>query len=194
MGRRSLLTPDQWIAIERRHVVDGESINALAIEFGVNESSIRRKIKPNKAESQTTGNPLKIIALEKVRADAESKRIAESIAKLPYAKQQIISDLATKLTGISEQLAGAAYLGAATAHRLSGIAHAKVQEIDDAKPLDEASMESLKGVAVLTKMANDSSQIGLNLLAANKDFIKDQASGNQSKDELMRELVLCLPD
>lgn len=195
MGRKSLLTADQWIAIERRHVVDGESINALAIEFGVNESSIRRKIKPNKAESKSTENPLKIIALEKVKSDAESKRIAESIAQLPYAKQQIVSDLAAKLTGISNQLAGAAYFGAATSHRLSGIAHGKAMEIDDASPLTEESMESLKGIAVLTKMANDSSQIGLNLLAANKEFIKDQgAGGNQTKDELMKELVSYLPD
>lgn len=92
-------------------------------------------------------------------------------------------------------LAGAGKFGAATAHRLSGIAHGKVSQIDDASPLNEESLESLKGIAVLTKMANDSSQIGINLLAANKEFIKDQNSGgNQTKDELMKELVSFLPD
>ncbi|NIE67465.1 GIY-YIG nuclease family protein [Burkholderia sp. Ax-1719] len=43
MGRKSALTPEQWAQIERRHLVDGESLNSLATEFGVNESSLRRR-------------------------------------------------------------------------------------------------------------------------------------------------------
>lgn len=170
MGRKSSLTPEQWIEIERRHVVDGESINALAHEFDINESSVRRKIKPNKAESKKGENPLKIIALEKVKADQESKRIAEKIAQLPYAKQEIVSELARRLTSISDHLASAAEYGAATAHRLSALANSEVQKIDDANPA--ASLESLKGVQVLTTLANNSANIGLNLLAANKDAAK----------------------
>jgi hypothetical protein len=57
---------------------------------------------------------------------------------------------------------------------LSGIAHNKVAEIDDASPLDEASLESLKGIAVLTRMANASSEIGLNLLRANKEAMQGE--------------------
>lgn len=171
MGRKSFLTPDQWIEIERRHVVDGESINSLASEFGVNESSVRRKIKPNKAESPNGKNTLAVIAREKVNADAESRRIADQIAELPYAKQQIVSDLARKLTNISHHLCGAAEFGAATAHRLAGIANGRVAQIDDAAPLDEAGVAELKGIAVLTRMANESSEIGINLLRANKETI-----------------------
>lgn len=91
-------------------------------------------------------------------------------------------------------LAGAAKFGSATAHRLSGIAHGKVAEIDDAAPLDEKSLESLKGVAVLTKMANDASQIGVNLLAANKEMIRDLNAGKQSTADLLRELESKLPN
>lgn len=45
----------------------------------------------------------------------------------------------------------------------------KVAEIDDAAPLTEDSVQSLKGIAVLSRMANEASEIGVNLLRANKD-------------------------
>lgn len=167
MGRKSSLTAEQWLEVERRHVVDGESINALAAEFGVNESSIRRKIKPNKAESPNGQNPLKALAKDKVRVDAESKRIAEQIAELPYAKQQIVSDLARKLTSISEHLGSAAEYSAASAHRLSLLANQQLEKVDEVDPLKNA--QELQAVALLQKMANTSSEIGLNLLKANKD-------------------------
>lgn len=172
MGRKSALTPDQWIEVERRHLIDGESVNSLAKEFGINEAAIRRKISPNKSEGKKHVLPLKALAQAKVKADSDLRDISERIAELPFAKQQIVSDLSRKLAGISHHLAGAAEFGAATAHRLSGIAHGKVVEIDDAAPLNEESIESLKGIAVLTRMANESSQIGLSLLAANKEMIK----------------------
>lgn len=171
MGRKSSLTPEQWASIERRHLIDGESINALAAEFGVNESSIRRKIKPNKAELPNGAKPLQALAQEKVAADRQVRRIAEQIAELPMSRQQIVSDLAQKLMNISGHLASAAEYGAATAHRLAGIAHNKAAEIDDAKPLDDESLAALKGIAVLTRMANESSEIGLNLLRANKEAV-----------------------
>lgn len=173
MGRKSSLTPEQWVEIERRHLIDGESINALAAEFGINESSVRRRIKPNKAEAQNSPKPLQVLASEKVEADKAVRRIAEQIAELPIARQQIVSNLAQKLTNISGHLASAAEYGAATAHRLQGIAHSKVAEIDDAQPLTEESIESLKGIAVLTRMANSSSEIAINLLRANKETVDD---------------------
>jgi hypothetical protein len=177
MGRKSALTVEQWLEIERRHVVDGESINALAAEFGINESSIRRKIKPNKAEppnGQNGRNPLQAIAKEKVRVDAESKRIAEQIAELPYAKQQIVSDLARKLTSISEHLGSAAEYSAASAHRLSFMANQQLEKVDEVEPLKNVA--ELQAVALLQKLANTSSEIGLNLLRANKDMTPEDDS------------------
>jgi hypothetical protein len=170
VGRKSSLSPEQWLEIERRHVVDGESINALAAEFGVNESSIRRKIKPNKAESPNRQNPLQVLAKEKVWVDAESKRIAEQIAELPYAKQQIVSDLARKLKSISEHLGSAAELSAASAHRLSLLANQQLEKVDPVEPMK--SVNELQAVALLQKMANTSSEIGMNLLGANKEMVK----------------------
>lgn len=173
MGRKSSLTPEQWIEIERRHLIDGESINSLATEFGVNESSIRRRIKPNKAELPSGEKPLRRLAEEKAEADTRSRRIAEQIAELPIARQQIVNDLASALTDISMHLAAAARYGAQTAHRLSGIAKAQAEKIDDAEPLAPESVLALKGISALTKMANDASEIGVNLLRANKEAVED---------------------
>lgn len=171
MGRKSALTPEQWAEVERRHLVDGESVNSLAKEFGVNEGTIRKKINPNNSEREKSGKPLRELALEKIHADKRVKDISEQIAALPIARQQIVTDLAQRLSNISGHLASAAEYGAATAHRLAGIAHMKAAEIDDAQPLDEESIKSLKGIAVLTRMANESSEIGLNLLRANKEAV-----------------------
>lgn len=181
MGRKSALTPDQWVEIERRILLDGESVYSLAIEYGVNESSIRRKVKPNKADKaefgEKTAPELRNMAVRKIAADAESRDVAQAIATLPYAKQQIVMTLAQRLTNISEHLGGAAEYGAATAHRLAGIANGRVAQIDDAKPLDEQGMVELKGIAVLTRMANEASEIGVNLLRANKDTVTELNKG-----------------
>ena len=194
MGRKSSLTPEEWLEVERLHVVDGKSINFLAKKYGVNESSIRRKIKPNKAESANLRNPLQELAYKKVEVDNAQKAIAEQIAELPYAKQQIVSDLARKLTNISYHLGSAAEYGSMTAHRLSGIAHGQVERIDDASPLTEESLESLKGIAVLTKMANASSEIGLNLLRANKENIDALNSPDADSAKMLSDIAALLPD
>lgn len=183
MGRKSALSPDQWIEIERRIVVDGESVYALAKEFGVNESTVRRKIKPNFADktevAQKHHADLRAIAIEKARIDKESRTISDKIAELPYAKQVIVHDLSRRLANISNSLASAAELGAATAHRLSALANSEVAKVDDAEPL--ASVENLKGVAALTKLANESATIALNLLSANKDRIKEVEDMERTK-------------
>jgi DNA primase catalytic subunit len=176
MGRKSSLTPEQWVEVERRHLVDGESINALAAAYGVNESSIRRRLKANKAEPGRK-SPLHVLAEEKVRVDTESKRISAQIAELPYAKQMIVSDLARKLTNISEHIGSAAEISAASSHRLSMLANQQLDLVDDVNPL--ATAAQLKTFEVLQNMANGASQIPMNLLRANKDVIEDM---NKSKD------------
>lgn len=184
MGRKSSLTAEQWIEVERRHLVDGVSINALATEFGVNESSIRRRIKPSKAESTTRKNPLHALAEEKVRVDAESKRISEQIAELPYANQLIVSDLARKLTNISEHIGSAAEISAASAHRLSLLANQQLDLVDDINPL--RSMVQLQASALLQKMANGAGEMPLNLLRANKDAIEDMNKAKNATSPLRR--------
>lgn len=194
MGRKSALTPEQWAEIERRHLIDRESVNSLAKMFGVDESTIRKKINPNRSERGKTAKPLQVLALEKVNADKRVKDISEQIAALPVARQEIVGELARKLSSVSNHLASAAEFGAATAHRLAGIAHCKVAEIDDAAPLNRESLEALRGIAVLTKMANESSEIGVNLLRANKEAIEQMNKPGTDSAQLLRDIAAHLPD
>ncbi len=160
MARPSKLSPEQWKEVERR-AVEGESIRAIAKEFGVDEAAIRRRVSPQ--------TPQVRIVAEKL-AEAQT-----ALAELPVRQQYVAVSLADKLRNISTSLASAAELGAATAHRLSALANSEVAKVDDAEPL--ASVENLKGVAALTKLANESASIGLNLLAANKEQIQKLNDG-----------------
>lgn len=91
-------------------------------------------------------------------------------------------------------LAGAARYGAATAHRLSGIANAKVGEIDDDAPLDEESLKTLKGISVLTQMANSAAEIPIGLLKANKDQIDQLNNPETDSAQLLKDIAAHLPD
>lgn len=158
MGRRSKLTDRQWEEIQKR-LLAGEKASDLAKEFRVSPATISGRFSKSIGNVKSVAN--QILATE------------TALRSLPISEQISAISLADDLRAISKHLAGAGKFGAATAHRLTGIAHAKVQEIDDAAPLNEESIEALKGVAVLTKMANDASTIGLNLLAANKEAVKE---------------------
>lgn len=169
MGRPSKLTEKQWDEIGRR-LVDGEAARSLAREFGVSEAAVRKRVGTQTAQIKTVANQM----------------VAAEVAfnALPVSAQISAQNLANKLRSISDHLAGAANYGAATAHRLAGLAHAKVQEIDGAAPLDAKSLESLKGVAVLTKMSNDAAATGLNLLNANKETVKSLEESDESPPSL----------
>jgi len=158
MGRKSSLTEKQWSEIERR-LLKGESTRGLAREFEISEAAIRKRF-----GAQT--KQIKDVANQLVAAET-------AFAALPLGAQISARTLADELKEISMHLAGAARYGAATAHRLSGIAHAKVAEIDDAKPLDDESRQALGDIAVLTKMANGAAEIGMELLKATKDVKPD---------------------
>ena len=155
MARPSKLSPEQWREVARRHAA-GEGVRALAREFGIDESSVRAKVNPQTPQ---------------VRAVAQKLAAAQTeLAALPVPQQYAAVSLADKLRNISASLASAAELGSATAHRLHALDNSEVAKVDDAEPL--ASLHSLRNVGVLTKLANESSHIALNLLAANKERIK----------------------
>lgn len=158
MGRKSALTDKQWSEIEKR-LMEGEKAAKLAEEFGINRSQITRRLSQHIATVKTVANQI---------VDAE-----RALHSLPVAQQISVISLADSLRAISGHLAGAANYGAATAHRLAGIANMKVLEVDDSKPLDDKSRDVLRDIAVLSKMANEASEIPLNLLKANKDAIDE---------------------
>jgi hypothetical protein len=155
MARPSKLSPAQWQEVARRHA-DGEGVRALAREFGVDEAAIRRRVSPHTPQVRAAAEKL---------ADAQT-----ALAALPVPQQYMAVSLAERLRNISQSLASAAELGSATAHRLHALANSEVAKVDDAEPM--ASLDSLRNVGVLTKLANESSHIALTLLAANKDRVK----------------------
>lgn len=155
MARPSKLTPDQWKEVERR-VIAGDPIRAVARDFGINEAAIRQRV--------STQTPRVKMVAEKL-AEAQT-----ALAELPVHQQYVAVSLAEKLRNISDNLAAAAQYGAQTAHRLSALANSEVAKVDDADPLQ--SVENLKGVAALTKLANESATIALNLLSSNKETVQ----------------------
>lgn len=157
MGRPSKLSPDQWKEIASR-MDRGEGVRALAREFGISPGQISNRFSKQSERVREVAGKL---------AEAQT-----ALAALPAIQQHQALSLADELRQISTHLAGAAKFGSATAHRLAGVAHAKVQEMDDADPLSAQSLETLKGVAALTKLANEAGSLGVNLLAANKETVK----------------------
>lgn len=156
MARPSKLTDAQWEKIGKR-LLAGESASSLAREFGISKAAVSGRFSERNRNVKDAANQI-------LAADS-------ALSKLNVSEQIAARSLADDLKAISEHLAGAARFGAATAHRLSGIANAKVAEISDSDPISEKSMESLRGISVLGKMANEASEIGVNLLRANKDHV-----------------------
>lgn len=157
MGRPSKLTEKQWQDVERRHLA-GESIGSLAKEFGVAKNAIFVRV-----SSRTK----------------TKKSIADQVAKAEMAltslspiDQVSVRQLADELKAISRHLVSGAQYGAMTFDRLSRMAHTKTEFIDETQAID-ASTPELRSVAALTAVANEAAKTGLNLLAANKDMLKD---------------------
>lgn len=176
MARPSKLTDKQWAEIEKRvPPLGNESMRSVAKEYGVSEGVIRKRVK-------TQTKPANELANQIARVELEFER-------LPIKTQVKVRTLADRLKGISEHLADAGERGAMTAHRLSSIANTEAMKIDEVNPLE--SMESLKGIAALTDLANKASTIGLNLLAANKEMVK---AGMQDDPVLPVKVVVQIED
>jgi hypothetical protein len=174
MGRPSKLTPAQWEAIGIKRLT-GASDRALAAEYGVAPSTIAERFSERH-------RAIKGLA-------AQAMAVEQGIATLPISEQVAFQKILNELLAVSMHLAGAAKFGAATAHRLAGIAHGKALEIDDAAPLGAKSVESLKGIATLTRVANDAAATGLGLLAANKARMDEKPESDDTSDDARREAL-----
>jgi len=164
MGRKSVLTPEQWADIERRHVVEAEPVRKLAREYGISEGAIRARISARAEKTKNVANQI-------VAAEAAFK-------ELPISAQINAQDLAARLRAVSEHLLSAAGYSSASAHRLSMLANVQLEKVDDVDPLK--SLPALTAAATLQKLANVSSEIGLNLLRANKEAV-DEANKRKNK-------------
>lgn len=158
MGRPSKLTDVQWETIGKR-LLGGEAAAALAREFGVSKAAISTRFSKRNEAIKTVANQI-----------VETER---ALSKLNVSEQMAARSLADDLKAISEHLAGAARYGSATAHRLASIAHVESDKVDDANLMAPESLKALQNIAVLTKMANTSGELGINLLRANKETIEE---------------------
>jgi hypothetical protein len=170
MGRKSKLTPEQWAEVGRR-LLEGEAGRALAEEFGLSEASLRAHFKKE-------GEIPKVQQVAQMIVSTQS-----ALESLPVSAQISAQKLATRLRNISENLAASAEYGTATSRRLTALANAEVQKIDDANLLTEESVTAMKGVHALTKLANDSASIGLNLMAANKETVQRMNGAAEEGDD-----------
>jgi hypothetical protein len=156
-GRPPKLKPAQLEEIAKR-LMAGEKPADLAREFKVSRAFMTSHFK-NKVEN------VRNVASQLVSAES-------ALRALPLSEQLLAVSLADDLRAISTHMARGAKFSAASFNRLSGMANAKVEEVDDAAPLNDTSREALRDVAVLQKLANEAATVPLNLLAANKDTVK----------------------
>ena len=176
MGRPSKLTPEQWEVVKRR-LMAGEKAADLAREFKVSPALICTRVSKR---------------VDAVRNVATGLIVAEqALRNLPVSEQLNVLSLVDELRAISVSLASAGKFGSATASSLAGLANAQVIKIDAKDPMQ--STEVLQGISALTKMANDASVIGRDLLTSNRDMLKAGAPGEQTNAELLKELVKALP-
>ena len=164
MGRKSKLSEKQWREIELR-MLDGETGGSLAKEYGLTYNAIKQRLGAQVNQTKYVAN--QIIATER------------ALDALPISAQINAVNLSARLRSTSEHLVSAAEYGAMTAHRLSMLANAEVQKVDDANPME--SIESLKGIAALIELTNKAGSLGVSLLAANKDMMKGNPDGENGQ-------------
>ena len=169
MARTSKLTDAQWNDIEKR-MLAGEKAAILAKEYGIDRAQITRKITPSVRNVKTVANQL---------LNAET-----ALKQLPITQQIATLSLVDELRAISTNLASAGKYGAINANRLSGLANAQLNTVDEEDI--ESSGVALKMVSILTDMANESSKVPLGLLNANKDQMQ-RITNPQNSD--LREMT-----
>jgi hypothetical protein len=161
MGRPSKLTEKQWEEAIAA-VQAGGTLRAVAAKFDIALSPLAKRVKEQKEQDDLARS----LANQLVMAE-------RGIKDLPIKVQIKAHSFADDYRAMSMHLAGAGKYGAATAHRLSAVAHSEVQKLDDVTPLSPAGVEIIKNVAVLTRTANEASVIPIGLLKANKDSLED---------------------
>ncbi|MES2586991.1 MAG: helix-turn-helix domain-containing protein [Pseudomonadota bacterium] len=156
MGRPSKLSDKQWQEIKDR-LVDGESGRALAKEFGVTETAIRRRL-----SSQ----------VEKIKTVAIQLHTAEKdFNSLPVSSQVSAQSMLIKLREIGENLISAAANGAITANKLSLRAMSLSSFIGDGlDSCDDEQRQAMRDVMALGMGVNTHADLGLKLMTVSKSY------------------------
>lgn len=188
------MTPEQWLEVEHRHVVDGVAVLTLAKEYGVNESAIRRKIRPNMADRARGVTTLRALAGEKLVALNAVSVVDSKIAELPETRQVVVNDLVERMKSVAVHLTCAAEVSAETSHKLTLLARAQAGRIDIDKPMNDKTRDLVSGISAITRTANEAGAIGMGLIAAHRVGLPGGSGGasdsvaDLTDDELDAEL------
>lgn len=150
MARPPKLTESQREEVKRRYAA-GETIRALAAEFGVGHQTIVR-VSDRMPKIQNAAHQL-----------VEAERMVEA---LPRADQFAVRSLADQLKATSQSLARAAVAGAATSAKLAEIAERRAALLSDTP-----SESDLRQLAQLAETGNRAADVALKLLMANKSRV-----------------------
>ena len=160
MGRKSVLTDEQWEAIRQR-LLKGETSRSIAEDFPISAGAIRQRF------GKIAG-----IATQSDQVQETARKLADAqlaLQALPPVNRPAALDLAASLQEISAALARTAAYTTKTSLRAAALANSEMAKVDDADPMSEKSLNALKGVSALPNLSNEASSIGLNLLNANRD-------------------------
>ena len=158
MARPSKLTDAQWEKIGKRLLAD-ESAASLAREYGVSKATISIRFSQRVQKVKEVANQL-------VTTD-------RAMSLLNVSEQMAARSLADDLKAIGDYTAQAARSGAETSSILNAMAVKKARLLNHNAPMDEEALTSLKGIAALTRTANEAAQIGTDLMKASKDLVDE---------------------
>lgn len=165
MGRPSKLTDKQWEEVSNR-ALNGEPVRALAREFGIAESTMREKITAHHRKLKQVANQI-----------VEAK---QALRELPAPAQITAQRLADDMDAIFINLSSAGKFGAMIARHTLGIAAKQVGKVNPDDPMESADI--LQGVAALTRVANEASTLG-------RDLIKTRAQMKEPEPDEAEEKV-----
>ena len=156
MARPSKLTEGQWEEIKSR-LLKGEKAADLSREYGVSKTSISERLSKRVETMKAVSNQL-------VTAE-------QSLKALPVSEQVSVLNFVDDLKAISLNLASAGKFGAINANRLSNLANAQLNTVNDENLMTGEGMVALKLVGALQDLANEASKVPLGLLNANKEQV-----------------------
>ena len=168
MGRKSALTEQQWQAIEKR-ILGGEPVRALAREFDISEAAIRKRLG---ARTKT----IKDVANQLVTAET-------ALAALPISAQISARTYADELKAMRASMMSAGASNAGIVQRVTAIANAQIQKVDDSDPFSNESVAAIKGVSALMNVANIAAEIPMAILKISKEIAPGKGEGDGAGDK-----------
>jgi hypothetical protein len=151
MARPSKLTDKQWEQIRTRRL-NGETVRALAAEFGISPSTLNDKVSVQTEQIKKVANQI---------VDAQ-----QALNAMPISEQISVQQYAQKLLAIGNALSDAAIAGAHTAKQVTEALRSRNAGLTDSQLLED---DNLKSSMASSMVANTASKLGMDMLnLANK--------------------------